>query len=185
MFKHSSGLGITAFRFAICLSHALERTQLVKITVGEFLDDILNTNSMRIIVRWTGTYNFLMHQASAFLNWNFIVYDVQNATYSSHGAPCPARDFFPWLNMRVKVHISVWTIREYPKRYSSYLSDSGHMFLPLSLLAEQVGMSWERCKIRVPSNVRNVKSRKMTTSGEPFKIELISFIKLNKERLKL
>ena len=36
----------------ICLQvHALERTQLVKITVREFLDDILNTNSMHIIVR--------------------------------------------------------------------------------------------------------------------------------------
>ena len=31
------------------------------------------------------------------LNWNFIVYDIQNATYSGHGAPCPARDLFPWL----------------------------------------------------------------------------------------
>ena len=30
---------------------SLERTQLVKITVREFLDDILNTNSMHIIVR--------------------------------------------------------------------------------------------------------------------------------------
>ena len=46
--------------------HALKRTQLIKITVREFLDDILNTNSMHIIVRWTGTYNFLIHQASAF-----------------------------------------------------------------------------------------------------------------------
>ena len=65
------------------------------------------------------------------LNWNFIVYDVQNATYYSHGAPCPARYLFPWLNTRGKVHISVWTIREYPKRHSSYLSDSGDTFLPL------------------------------------------------------
>ena len=31
--------------------HALERTQLVQITVREFLDDILNTNSVQIIVR--------------------------------------------------------------------------------------------------------------------------------------
>ena len=65
------------------------------------------------------------------LNWNFIVYDVQNATYSSHGASCPARDLFTWLNTRVNVHISVWTMREYPKRHSSYLSDSGDTFLPL------------------------------------------------------
>ena len=35
----------------IMLSNALVRTQLVKITVREFLDDILNTNSMQIIVR--------------------------------------------------------------------------------------------------------------------------------------
>ena len=46
--------------------HALERMQLVKITLREFLSDILNTNSMHFIVRWTGTFNFLMHQASAF-----------------------------------------------------------------------------------------------------------------------
>ena len=65
------------------------------------------------------------------LNWNFIVNDVQDATYSSHGAPCPVRDLFPWLNTRVKVHISVWTIREYPKGHSLYLSDSRDTFLPL------------------------------------------------------
>ena len=46
--------------------HALERTQLVKITLREFFDDTLNTKSMHIIVRWTCTHNFLMHQASAF-----------------------------------------------------------------------------------------------------------------------
>ena len=65
------------------------------------------------------------------LNWNFIVNDVQNGTYSSHGAPCPTRDLFPWLNTRMKVHISLWTIREYPKRHFWYLSDSGDTFLPL------------------------------------------------------
>ena len=86
---------------------------------------------MHIIIRWTGTYDILMQQASAF-NWNFIVYDVHNATYSSHWAPWPARDLFPWLNTRVKVHISVWTIREYPKRHSSYLSVSEDTFLPLT-----------------------------------------------------
>ena len=72
----------------------------------------LNTNSMHIIVRWTGTYNFLKYIKRVRWTWNFIVYDVQNATYSSHGAPCPAP--FPWLNTRDKVHISLWTIREYP-----------------------------------------------------------------------
>ena len=41
---------------------ALERTRLVKITVREFLDDILNTNSMHIIVNRNGTYISLMHQ---------------------------------------------------------------------------------------------------------------------------
>ena len=35
----------------VVLDHALERTQLVKITVKGFLDDILSTNSMHIIVR--------------------------------------------------------------------------------------------------------------------------------------
>ena len=59
------------------------------------------------------------------LNWNVIIYDVQNSVYSIHGVPCPARDLFPWLNTRVKVHISVLTINEYPKRHHSYLSDSG------------------------------------------------------------
>ena len=57
-------------------------------------------------------------------------YDVQSATYSSHGAPCLARDLFPWLNTRVKVHISVWISLKYPKRHFSYLSDSGNTFLP-------------------------------------------------------
>ena len=68
------------------------------------------------------------------LNWNFIVNDVQSATYSSHEAPCPARDLFPWLNTRVKVHIPLWTIREYPKRHFRYLWDSGDTFLPLCIL---------------------------------------------------
>ena len=62
---------------------------------------------------------------------NFIVYDVQNSTYYSHGAPCPAQDLFPWLNTRVKVHIFIWTIQEYPKRHYSYLSDSEDTFLLL------------------------------------------------------
>ena len=65
------------------------------------------------------------------LNWTFIVYDVHNTTYSSHGAPCPTRHLLLWLNTRVKVHISVWTILEYPKTHSSYLLDSGDTFLPL------------------------------------------------------
>ena len=65
------------------------------------------------------------------LNWNVIVHDVQSATYSCHGAPCPTRDLFPRLNTRVKVHIYLWTIREYPKRHFRYLSDSGDTFLPL------------------------------------------------------
>ena len=56
------------------------------------------------------------------LNWNLIVNDVQSASYSSHGAPCPARDLFSWLNTRVKVHISLWTIREYLKIHFRYLS---------------------------------------------------------------
>ena len=63
-----------------------------------------------------------MHQASA---WYFIVNDVQSDIFSSDGAPCPTRDLFPWLNTRVKVHISLWTIREYPKRHFRYLLDSG------------------------------------------------------------
>ena len=68
------------------------------------------------------------------LNWNFIVNDVQSATYSCHGAPCQARDLFSWLYTRVKVHISLWTIREYPKRHFWYLSESGDTFLPLEKL---------------------------------------------------
>ena len=32
-----------------------------------------------------------------FLVYNYFVYDIENATYSSHGAPCPARDLFPCL----------------------------------------------------------------------------------------
>ena len=71
------------------------------------------------------------------LNCNFIVNDVQRATYSSHGDPCPARDLFPWINTRVKIHISLWTIREYPKRHFRYLWDSGDTFLPLILVKQQ------------------------------------------------
>ena len=76
------------------------------------------------------------------LNWNFIVYDVQNTTYSSHGAPCPARDQFPWPNMRVKVHISVWIIPKYPKRHSWYKNvplGYGDTFLPLLRVPQQSG----------------------------------------------
>ena len=40
-----------------------------------------------------------------FLICNYFDYDVQNSSYSSHGAPCPARDLFQWLNTKVKVHI--------------------------------------------------------------------------------
>ena len=68
------------------------------------------------------------------LNWNFIVNDVQSATYSSRGAPCPAVDLFPLLNARVRVHISLLTIHEYPKRHFRYLSDSGDTFLTLSVV---------------------------------------------------
>ena len=59
-------------------THPLARTQLVKITVRK-LDDILNTNSTHIIVRWTGTYNFLMHQSSAFKFeiLSFMMYKMQ------------------------------------------------------------------------------------------------------------
>ena len=39
-----------------------------------------------------------------------------------------------WINTRLKVHISVWTIREYPKRHFSYLSDSEDTFLPLTMI---------------------------------------------------
>ena len=71
------------------------------------------------------------------LNRNFIVNDVQSVTYSSNGAPCPVRDLFPWLNTRMKVHISPWTIRKYPKRPFPYLSDSGDTFLLLSSPGEE------------------------------------------------
>ena len=39
----------------------------------------------------------------------YFVYYVQNTTCSSHGAHCPERDLFRWLNTKVKVHISVWS----------------------------------------------------------------------------
>ena len=46
-----------------------------------------------------------------FLVCNYFVYDVQNATYSSHGGPCPAQDVFPWLNTKMKGHVFVWSRR--------------------------------------------------------------------------
>ena len=56
--------------------HALERTHLVKITVMEFLD-ILNTNAMLIIFdEQLLTISLCIKRVR--LNWNFIVYDVQN-----------------------------------------------------------------------------------------------------------
>ena len=65
--RHKSQSAENSTPIFIRPTHELERTQLEKITVREFVDDVLNTNSMHIIfVRWTGTYNFLMNQASAF-----------------------------------------------------------------------------------------------------------------------
>ena len=45
------GQSLNAIEASTAPFHALERTELVKITVREFLNDILNTNSMHIIVR--------------------------------------------------------------------------------------------------------------------------------------
>ena len=59
------------------------------------------------------------------LNWNLIVNNVHNATYSSHGAPCPTRDLFPWLNTRVKVHNISMDNTQISAMTFSYLSDSG------------------------------------------------------------
>ena len=110
----------------------MERTQLVKITVREFLDDItFKIQTQCILLLGVQVLTIFLCIKRVRLNCNFIVYDVQNATYSIRGAPCPALDVFPLLNTRVKVHISVWIIREYPKRHSSYLSDLWDTFLPL------------------------------------------------------
>ena len=92
-------------------AHASKRTQLVKITLREFLDDILNTYSMYMLLLGEQVRTFFLCISVYFLICNYFVYDVQNATYSSHGAPCPTRDLFPWLNTKVKVHISVWPRR--------------------------------------------------------------------------
>ena len=77
----------------------------------------------------------------------------QNATNSSHEAPCPARDLFPWLNTRVKKMVrnglKKWKIREYPKRHSSYLSDSGDTFLPLLLKHDSRHNFLAKCEIRI------------------------------------
>ena len=102
--------------------HPFQRTELLKLPVLEFLDNILNTNSIHvhIIVRSAQVLTIFLCIKRVRLNWNFIVNDVQSATYSSHGAPCPARDLFLSLITGVKVHISLWTIREYPKRHFRY-----------------------------------------------------------------
>ena len=120
------GIGDCAFAQVIftviytwCLNHPICTSILPNITIlGTYgvtknnpSGNFLTIYWIHIIVRWTATYNFLIHQAS-------------------HGASCPARDLFPWLNTRVKVHISLCTIREYPKRHFRYLSDSGDSFLP-------------------------------------------------------
>ena len=100
------------------------------------------------------------------LNWNCIVYDVQNATYSSRGAPCPARDLFPWLNKRVKVHISVWTIREYPKRHSSYLSDSGDTFSPMCICVHVCICCQRVLRSPITRTVHQGRSRKIKLSHQ-------------------
>ena len=51
--------------------------------------------------------------------YNNFVYDVQNATYSSHGAPCSARDLLSLLNTKVKVHYICMVETRIPKRDSS------------------------------------------------------------------
>ena len=90
----------------------------IKITVWEFVDEIFWIQTQCILLLGEQVLTIFLCIKRVRLHWNSIVYDVQNATYSSHGAPCPARDLFPLLNTRVKVHISVWKIHEYPKRHS-------------------------------------------------------------------
>ena len=143
------GIGDCAFAqviftviYACCLNHPICTSILPNITIiGTYGVTKNNPSGNFLTIYWIQTqYILLLGELvlTIFLcikrirfNWNFIVNDVQSATYSSHGAPCPARDLFPWLNTRVKVHISLWTIRKYPKRHFRYLSDKGDTFLPL------------------------------------------------------
>ena len=80
-----------------------------------------------------------MHQASVFklkfYRW------CENATYSSHGAPCSARDLFPCLITILKVHYISMDNTRISERHSSYHSDSRDTFIPLyyiSILAENL-----------------------------------------------
>ena len=62
------------------------------------------------------------------LNWNVIVNDVQRATYSSHGAPCPARDLFPWLNTESeRTYISMDNTRISEMTFSVLLGFGGYL----------------------------------------------------------
>ena len=96
------------------------------------------------------------------LKWNFIVYDVQNATYSSHGAPCPSQDLFPWLNTIVKVHIYVWRIimRISERTFLVPLGFGGYLLTIVLIIMEEsqewlnwlciglmIGMSWVQVQL--------------------------------------
>ena len=66
-----------------------------------------------------------MHRASAFKLKFYRLWCTKYNLLSSRG-PLSRTRFIPMdKHYRVKVHMYVWTIPEYPKRHSSYLSDSG------------------------------------------------------------
>ena len=56
---------------------------------------------------------------------------MKNATYSSHGAPCSARDLFPCLITILKVRYISMDNTRISERHSSYHSDSRDTFIPL------------------------------------------------------
>ena len=76
-------------------------------------------------------------------NWNFIVYDVQNATYSSHGVPCLARDLYPWLNTSICMGITQISERTFfvPLGFGGYL-----LTIELSGTENAIGLGLSRKK---------------------------------------
>ena len=116
--------------------HELERTELLKITrIGiswRYTEYKLNT----YIVRWTIQLQIQYLQFSyASSEWVWIeilslmMYKVQLTLVTG---PLVPHEISPWLNTRVKVHVFLWTIREYPKRHFRYLSDSGGYLLTIA-----------------------------------------------------
>ena len=127
--RETSVLGlITTPPLFLRSGHTTSRIETYGVTKNNPSGNFLTIQTQYILLLGEQVLTIFLCVKRVRLYWNFIIYDVQSATYSSHGAPCPARDLFPWLNTRVKVHISLWTIREISeKTFSVPLGLGGYL----------------------------------------------------------